>query len=477
MTGKDVPSPESNAPVLLVDDEEQFLISSDMTLRSSGISPVVTVDDSRRVIPLLAETDASVVVLDLNMPFVTGEELLRKIRVEFPQIPVIIMTGMDDVKTAVECMRGGAFDYLVKPVESSRFVSSVRKALEMRALRGEISSLKKRLLTDGLESEEAFSAIVTRSKKMHAVFLYLEAVVRSGQPILITGETGVGKELVARAIHQASGCRGPYVPVNVAGLDDAMFSDTLFGHTKGAFTGAAQARDGLVAHAAAGTLFLDEIGDLAESSQVKLLRLLEERQYYPLGSDVPKTCEGRIVCATAQNLQERMGLGRFRKDLYYRLSGHQVRVPSLRERPEDISVLVDRFLEEAAHALGKRRPTLPQETLTLLSTHDFPGNVRELKTMIFDAVAKHRGGVLSLERFRQAVAEGRSGDGTGSLPEGVNSSSPVLLTDRFPTLMETERFLISEALKRAKNNQGIAATLLGISRQALNKRLQRDNGT
>ena len=346
----------------------------------------------------------------------------------------------------------------------------------MRALRGEISSLKKRLLTDGLESEEAFSAIVTRSKKMHAVFLYLEAVVRSGQPILITGETGVGKELVARAIHQASGCRGPYVPVNVAGLDDAMFSDTLFGHTKGAFTGAAQARDGLVAHAAAGTLFLDEIGDLAESSQVKLLRLLEERQYYPLGSDVPRMCEGRIVCATAQNLQERMGRGSFRKDLYYRLSGHQVRVPSLRERPEDIPVLVDRFLEEAAHALGKGKPTLPQETLTLLSAHDFPGNVRELKTMIFDAVAKHRRGVLSLDRFRQAVAEGRTGDGRGTLFEGANSPDPVLLTERFPTLLETERFLVAEALKRAKNNQGIAATLLGISRQALNKRLQRDNG-
>jgi two-component system, NtrC family, response regulator HydG len=469
-------TPESTGPVLLVDDDPEFLLVSGLTLRSSGISPVMTVEDSRRVIPLLVETDASVVVLDLKMPFVTGEVLLGKIREEFPEIPVIVMTGMDDTKTAVECMKGGAFDYLVKPVERSRFVSSVRKALEMRALRGEISSLKKRLLTDDMESKEAFSAIVTRSKKMHAVFRYLEAVVRTGQPILITGETGVGKELVARAVHRASDCRGTYVPVNVAGLDDAMFSDTLFGHTKGAFTGAAQARDGLVAHAADGTLFLDEIGDLAESSQVKLLRLLEERQYYPLGSDVPRMYEGRIVCATAQNLQERMGCGRFRKDLYYRLSGHQVRVPSLRERPEDIPVLVDRFLEEAANALGKRKPTLPKEILTLLSAHDFPGNVRELKTLIFDAAAKHRGGVLSLERFRQAVAEGRSGDGTGSLFEGATSRGPVILTDRFPTLLETERFLIFEALKRAKNNQGIAATLLGISRQALNKRLQRDKG-
>jgi transcriptional regulator with PAS, ATPase and Fis domain len=171
-----------------------------------------------------------------------------------------------------------------------------------------------------------------------------------------------------------------------------------------------------------------------------------------------------------------MERGRFRKDLYYRLSGHEVRVPPLRERPEDIPVLVDKFLEEAGHALGRRKPTLPQETLTLLSVHDFPGNVRELKTMIFDAVARHRGGVLSLERFRQGVAEGKSGDGTGSLFVGATSRVPVLLTDRFPTLQETERFLISEALKRAKNNQGIAATLLGISRQALNKRLQRDNG-
>ncbi len=477
MAGNPPPPGESASPVLLVDDERDFLQSSGMTLRAAGITHVIPVDDSRRVVPMLNEVDAAAVVLDLTMPHLSGEELLGKIRENHPHVPVIVMTGRDDVETAVACMRRGAFDYLVKPMETNRFVSSVKRALEIHRLRGEVSSLKKHLLDDGLEREEAFSALLTQSRKMRAIFLYVEAVAQTGQAILITGETGVGKELIARAVHEASRCKGPFVPVNVAGLDDSMFSDTLFGHRKGAFTGAAESREGLVAQASGGTLFLDEVGDLMESSQVKLLRLLEEKQYYPLGSDVPRTCEARIVCATARNVKERMSAGKFRKDLYYRLSAHQVHVPPLRERPEDVPLLMDRFLEEAAASMNKRRPTLPPETVAMLSSYHFPGNVRELRTMIFDAVASHKAGVLSLNRFRQAVADGRSPDTSSLSAEGAAADAPVVLKDRFPTLRETERFLIAEALKRAGNNQGIAAGLLGISRQALNKRLQRSGGS
>ena len=458
-------------PVLLVDDDPEFLFSAETTLRTSGIDPVRSETDSRKVLPLLAGTEVGVIVLDLTMPHLSGENLLKTIRAEHPQIPVIVMTGVNEVGTAVSCMKNGAFDYLVKPVESSRFVSCVHRAKEIRELQEEVSSLKRRLLSGRMEIPEAFSGIVTNSPKMFAIFQYLEAVARSSQPVLITGETGVGKELIARSIHQTGGRSGSLVAVSVAGLDDNMFSDTLFGHHKGAFTGADQAREGLVSQAAGGTLFLDEIGDLKESSQVKLLRLLEEREYYPLGSDLPRRTDARVVCATNQHPRDLLSAGKLRKDLFFRLTGHHVHVPPLRERLEDLPLLVEYFLEEASGSIGKKRPTAPPELVTLLSTYDFPGNVRELKMLIHDAVARHRSGVLSLESFREAIGPVRTSRGSAAAREG--GDAPLSVPGRFPTLKEAEEFLVAEALNRSKDNQGVAATLLGITRQALNKRLIR----
>jgi PAS domain S-box-containing protein len=227
-----------------------------------------------------------------------------------------------------------------------------RKQAE-EALQMEMVSLKNRLLTDQLEHEEAFSAIVTRSKQMRAIFQYVEVIAGSEQPVLITGDTGVGKELFARAIHTVSSRKGDFVAVNVAGLDDMMFSDTLFGHRKGAYTGADQSRGGLIARASGGTLFLDEIGDLSESSQVKLLRLLQERTYYTLGSDVLQETDARIVVATNQNIKDLISKGRFREDLYYRLGAHQIHIPPLRERKDDIPLLLQYFLEEAASVVSR----------------------------------------------------------------------------------------------------------------------------
>jgi two-component system response regulator HydG len=470
MTGRPKAPPAQPPPVLLVDDDPQFLLSAGTTLRAAGVEPVLTVEDSRQVLPLLAKRDVSVLVLDLTMPHLSGEELLKRVREEFPHLPVIVMTGLNEVETAVSCMREGVFNYLVKPVESSRFVASVSRAREMRELQEEVSSLKMRLLSGRLERPEAFSGILSISRKMFGIFHYLEAIARSSQPILITGETGAGKELIARAVHAISASRGAFVAVNVAGLDDTMFSDTLFGHTKGAFTGAEQARDGLIAQASGGTLFLDEIGDLKDSSQVKLLRLLEEREYYPLGSDVFRRTDARVICATHQHPTELLSAKTLRKDLYYRLTGHHVHVPPLRERPEDLPLLVEHFLEEAARSLGKKKPTPPPELFTLLSAYGFPGNVRELKMMIHDAVARHGSGVLSLDSFRKVVGPAGPSDERVAPAGGDPSLS---IPGRFPTLKEAEEFLVSEALKRSRDNQGVAATLLGITRQALNKRLIR----
>ena len=240
---------------------------------------------------------------------------------------------------------------------------------------------------------------------MQAICRYVEAVAPSRQPVLVTGETGAGKELIARAIHDLSGCAGRFVAVNVAGLDDTMFSDTLFGHTRGAYTGADNKRDGLLARASGGTLFLDEIGDLKESTQVKLLRLLEEKLYYPLGSDAPLTTDARIVCATHHSLPKLLTAGEFRTDLFFRLQAHHVHIPPLRERMEDLASLLDHCLEEAAQSFGKKKPTPPPEIVTLLSVYHFPGNVRELRSMVFDAVAQHQSGVLSLESFRRALRD------------------------------------------------------------------------
>ncbi|MFQ5755934.1 MAG: sigma-54-dependent transcriptional regulator [Acidiferrobacterales bacterium] len=463
----------SQRPVLLVDDEPQLLRSASVLLRSSGVKRVLTLDDSRGVLALLAEQKVGVLVLDLTMPNISGHDLLEHIAVDYPEVPVIIMTATNDLDNAVKCMQIGALDYIVKPAEKNRFVSAVTRALEIRALRDEILSLKERVLTDELHHADAFAEIVTQSKNMRSIFRYAEAIAASQQPVLITGETGTGKELVARAIHELSGRSGQFVAVNVAGLDDNVFSDTLFGHTKGAFTGAQWSRDGLLAEAAEGTLFLDEIGDLKESSQVKLLRLLQDYKYYPLGSDQPRQSNARVVVATNRNIIQRTNDGAFRKDVYYRLRAHHVHVPPLRDRKEDIGLLTDRFLEKAARALNKKRPTPPLELYSLLKAYPFPGNVRELDALIFDAVVRHQKGVLSLRSFKEIIhqeqprAESASADGATAVELAQ------LFADGLPTLKEAEHVLISEALRRADGNQGIAAGMLGLTRQALNKRLIR----
>ena len=477
-----------SAPIFIVDDDTSVLFAAATVLRSAGFGAVEMISDGRELLPSLTTLCASgrgaaAVILDLTMPYVSGRQLLTDIVSGFPEVPVLVMTATDDVQTAVSCMKEGATDFLVKPVEENRLITSVRKVLEVRSLRHQVGSLKRSLLSDHLEQEEAFKTIITASRKMRAIFQYMESIAHSEEPVLITGETGVGKELVAAVLAQISGRAGPMVAVNMAGLDDIMVSDTLFGHHKGAYSGAEESRPGLVREAGAGTLFLDEIGDLGASAQVKLLRLLQERKYYPLGSDVPLKSCARILCATNQNLHQRMLEGSFRSDLYYRLLVHHVDVPPLRERREDLALLTYHFLEEAASALEKPMPTPPPELFTLLRVYNFPGNIRQLRAVIYDAVARHRSGILSLASFRTLVnpAPIRVGSTTNtqvattvSTPQASISHLFHSLTDGLPTLKETERCLVKEALLRAHGNQGIAAGLLGISRQALNQRLRRE---
>jgi DNA-binding NtrC family response regulator len=460
-------------PILLVDDEEHFLLSAELTLSSNGIKNIETCNDSSLVMEHLQKQDYSLVVLDINMPHLSGLDLLPAIVNKHPEIPVIIITAVNNVDSAVFCMKEGAFDYIVKPVDDTRLVTSIKRGLELNQIRNENEMLKQSLLRADIEDPEPFTEIVTHCNKIESIFKYIEAIAKTSLPVLITGETGTGKELFAKSIHKASGRQGELVSVNVAGLDDNFFSDTLFGHKKGAFTGADIERKGLIERAENGTLFLDEIGDLSSESQIKLLRLLQDGQYYPLGSDIAKLSNARIIVATNRDIKSMQSNNSFRQDLYYRLKSHQIIIPPLRERKMDLSYLIDHFLNKAANQLGKKKPSVPKELYTLLNNYPFPGNVRELEGMIFDAVSQHRAGILSLESIRSKLSDYTQDRGNKNVTELSSDDQVFNIPGRFPTLKETEESLIDEALKRAGGNQTIAANLLGISRRALNNRLRR----
>jgi DNA-binding NtrC family response regulator len=456
--------------ILLVDDEPAWLKSLSLILRScAGLTNIETCHESREVMGLLANGDIGLVILDLTMPFLPGEELLKQISEQHPEVIAIVVSGLNQLETAVRCMKLGAFDYFIKTDEEDRIVGGVLRAVRMKEMQRDYLEMSTRLASGEVRNPEAFAAIVTADRAFLKVFAYLEAIAKSPQPLLITGESGVGKELVAQAAHRLSGCRGKLVTVNVAGLDDSVFADCLFGHVRGAFTGAEHVRRGMVEEAADGTLFLDEIGDLSIASQVKLLRLLQEGEFFPIGCDQPKRIKARIIVATHQNLAEKEGTGAFRRDLFYRLRIHQVHIPPLRERPGDIPLLLEHFLEEAARTLDKKKPTPPRELAQYLASYSFPGNVRELKAMVYDAVSVHQNRVLSMDSFVNAIERLHPvKKETASHPK----QNPFAGFAELPTFSEAAGFLVAEAMNRASGNQTMAARLLGISQPALNKRLK-----
>ncbi len=458
-------------PILIIDDEEAILLSVDTTLQLAGMNNVLTCADSRQVMAIIAQRPPSVILLDLNMPHVDGEAILDQITNENPHVPVIIITGRIDAETAVECMKSGAFDYIVKPVDENRLIASVKKSIQYGALHQENQALKEQLRENYLKHPEAFSKIITNSPKMFQLFNYIESAAKTSEPVLIRGETGTGKELIARAIHEISGTSGEFVAINVAGLDDNVFSDTLFGHVKGAFTGADTDRLGLIEKAAHGTLFLDEIGDLSQISQIKLLRLLQEKEYMPLGRDSNKTSSARIVASTHVDLWELQQKELFRQDLHYRLRTHRILLPPLRDRKEDLDILINHFVECAADTLKKKRPRIPEELAVLLESYNFPGNIRELQAMIFDAMAQNDNGILPLSVFRQHISRAQQDEAKQQYHNSKNGI-PIIFADPLPTIKQATRMLVEEAMNRAKNNQTTAASLLGISQQALSKRLK-----
>lgn len=456
--------------VLLVDDEEPWLRSLTLSLLSAAsISNVLTCQDGREVMGVLKNHDVGLVLLDLTMPHVQGEDLLMQIRRHYPETMVVVITGRNDVDTAVRCMRNGAFDYYIKIWGEDRLITGIQHAVRIAELERLSNRSSNRLLSKELEHPEAFSDLITASDSLRDIFRYIEAIAPSPEPVLITGESGVGKELIARAIHKVCG-RGEIVSVNMAGLGDTMLEDTLFGHKKGAFTGAQGERGGLAVRARGGTLFLDEIGEMGNAAQAKLLRFIQEGEYYPIGSDVPCKLSCRVVVATNRDMEEGLKDGSFRADLFYRFA-HRIHIPPLRERREDIPLLVALFLEHSGVIYNRQRQTVSSEAMLMLSGYGWPGNVREVQKMMLHAASlgKNR---LDVEDFASLLDVNAA---CGSSPPHAKSLLDMLVkVDAMPTFAEMKQLMTSAAMIRSNGKQILAARMLGISQPALSKRLKVD---
>ncbi len=460
---------ETQCGILLVDDEPAWLRSMEMLLaRSTGAGHIVSCSDSRAVLGMLDKEDISLVLLDLTMPHISGEALLTALREKYPDVLVIIITGMNTADKALQCLKAGAFDYFVKTWGEERLLTGISHALRVAALEKTRRETSRSILSQELAHPEAFQEIVTASSEMFTIFRYMESVLPSRYPFLITGESGVGKELVARAAHRLTGARGRFVSVNMASLEGAMLEDTLFGHVKGAYTNAAGARGGLVEQAQGGTLFLDEIGELSLQSQARLLRFLQEGEYYPIGADSPKKVAAHIVLATNRDIRVRQSEGQFRKDLYFRLSTHHVHIPPLRERQEDIPLLVRAFMEEAAKEFGCPMPRLPREVLLSLMRYAYPGNVRELKALLTHAVSLNKA-LLRHTDFPELAQGNEPAPAEGS-PENALLKF-FLGMESFPSLHVVKQIMTTAALVKSDGNQTVAARLLGISQPAMSKRV------
>ena len=451
--------------ILAVDDNTINLQFMQKVLQKAGFHHVFTCSDSRDVIDFCKKNAVDILLLDLKMPYIDGEVLLPEIKQLFPDIHVIIVTALTDIQTIIKCMKAGAFDYVVKPIENQLLLSAISRAQRILRLERENQTLRKQSIN--LKHPEVFQDIITRSRKMQEIFGSIESIAPSPWPVLVSGETGVGKEMIVQTIHDISKRTGPFVSVNAAGLDDHMFSDTIFGHVKGAFTGADKDKKGLLQSAANGTIFLDEIGDLNMISQVKLLRLIQEGEYIPLGSEKVNQSSARIITATNQDLWHLQRSGKFRKDLNYRLRTHHIHIPPLRERLEDLPLLVDYFVAQAALIQKKPKPDIPDRLISRLKTYYFPGNIRELRSLLFDAVSRNQSKSLSVKMIESNLLEPET-DVTDCHPTGDDQY--LFFPQNLPTLQQVSEILIQEALKRTNYNQTMAAEMIGISQSALSRR-------
>jgi two-component system, NtrC family, response regulator AtoC len=438
--------------ILVVEDEEKLRRVLELQLTSAGFD----VDKSGTAEEGLKLVDrADLVLTDLKLPNMSGLELLAALRRQNAQVPVVVMTAFGSIETAVETMKAGANDFLLKPFSLDHLMQVIHKALEMRSLREENRKLKQEL---GRRYE--FDNIIGRSQPMQEIFAAIERVAPTRATVLLAGESGVGKDLIARAIHFHSPRRDrPLVKINCTAIPENLMESELFGYEKGAFTGANTAKPGKFEQADTGTVFLDEIGDVPAAIQVKLLRVLQEREFERLGSNVTRHIDVRVIAATNQDLRAALEQGTFREDLYYRLNVVPLNIPSLRERKQDIPYLANHFVRKLAPDTGCRVESITDAAIEKLMTYHWPGNVRELENVIERSLVMCSGTELDAADIKlEAAPRSRPQSETNFLPEGMS-------------LDQYEQELIREALRRADGNKSQAARLLGLTRNALRYRL------
>lgn len=446
------------SPILVVDDDEGLLFSIRAALLSSGLPDPALVSDSRKVSELIQRHRYSLVLLDLMMPNIDGLEVLKQTKQESPATQCIIITAVDEVEMAVRAMRLGAYDYLVKPLNLERTAIAITHALERYQLKQGMALFERPQSFEELKHPDAFSGMAAKDEAMALVFRQAEIGAESDYNIMISGETGVGKGMLARIIHQISTHgKGPFVAVNMPAFSHSLFEDDIFGHIRGAYTGAIADKRGFFETARGGTLFLDEITELAPAMQSKLLRVIEEKEFYRLGSTDVTNVDARILSASNRDITEAIASGQLRRDLYFRLNEYHIHIPPLRRRPKDIVHLAEYFF--TLHTAKNHKPIgrISSAAMDLLGQYSYPGNVRELENIIASAV----------------LAETSQELGVGAIQQRMDcQSNPQERANTFVPLKDIEKRHIALALELTNGNRTRAARLLGIGLRTLQRKIK-----
>ena len=447
-----------NARIMVIDDEESMCRFMQIMLQKEGYDVTSTVS-SKEALEEMKSKDYDLVIADLMMPEMNGLELLSRAKSIHPDINFIVMTAYASVDTAIEALKKGAFDYITKPFKVDEIKIAIKKSLTQKRITEENVNLKRQL-----KKEYGLQSLIGNSPEMFQLKKLVERIADTDSTVLIRGESGTGKELVVKAIHQLSSRAGkPFVTINCATLPEALLESELFGHVKGSFTGAIKDKDGLFKVADGGIFFMDEIGVTSPAIQVKLLRVLEERQFTPVGGTKPVEVDVRLITATNANLEEEVKLGNFRSDLYYRLNVIPIYIPPLRERKGDTELLIKFFIKKYCDKLGIEEKEITQNTLELLTSYSWPGNVRELENTIERAVILSSGKTIDLNSLPQNVVENK--------PLGlVQSSQPEL-----PTLESIEKAYIFWILNQTGWQKTKASQILGIDASTLYRKIERYN--
>ena len=439
--------------LLIIDDEKNIREGLGANFEMEGYN-VKLAENGQQGLEFISKGDIDLVITDLRMPGISGEEVLRKVTTETPGIPVIVLTGHGSIDSAVDAMRNGAYDFLTKPLNLDQLTMIVKRALQAREL-----SLQHKQLKKEVEKDMAFDKMIGKSAEMQKVFEMIKKVASSKASVLITGESGVGKEVVADAIHKLSPRKDHQcIKVHCAALSETLLESELFGHEKGAFTGADNLVKGRFELAHESSIFLDEIGEINPSVQIKILRVLQEKAFERVGGQETINVDVRIIAATNRVLEEEVKKGTFREDLYYRLNVIHIHVPPLRERKDDIPLLVASFLEEFADENGKNIKGIDSQAKSAIYNYNWPGNIRELRNCIESAVVMCSGEEIKLEDLPPTVSKS-AGDQSINIPANA-------------TLNEAEKIIILQTLAANKNNKSKTADLLGIGRKTLHRKLE-----